>query len=296
MGQQKVKTQEKLKIKNKQQRQKIFQAIKQDQIKTRHKLRAERRKEELKDESLKIERLANNIPQTIESKRVYDETIGTTKEGDDEFSNYFDGKQPKILITTNINAKKTAYEFADVLLEILPNSNFIKRKKEFKIKEIAGFCSNREYTDLIIINEDKKEIQGLQFIHLPAGPTFYFSISSLVYSERIRGHGRATSHLPELVLNNFQTSMGETVGRLFQSLFPQAPELEGRNVVTLHNQRDYIFFRRHRYVFRNTEKVGLQEIGPQFTMRLRRMQSGIRNEVEWEHSAKMDKEKKKFYL
>jgi ribosome production factor 1 len=65
-------------------------------------------------------------------------------------------------------------------------------------------------------------------------------------------------------------------------LFPPQPELAGRQVVTLHNQRDYIFFRRHRYVFREarpTEKnvvgadgremegvkgirAGLQEIGP----------------------------------
>lgn len=65
-------------------------------------------------------------------------------------------------------------------------------------------------------------------------------------------------------------------------LWPPRPELAGRQVVTLHNQRDYIFFRRHRYVFREarpTEKnvvgadgkemegvkgirAGLQEIGP----------------------------------
>lgn len=66
------------------------------------------------------------------------------------------------------------------------------------------------------------------------------------------------------------------------TMFPPKPELQGRQVVTLHNQRDYIFFRRHRYVFREaraTEKnvvtaegkemegmqgirAGLQEIGP----------------------------------
>ena len=66
------------------------------------------------------------------------------------------------------------------------------------------------------------------------------------------------------------------------TLFPPKPELAGRQVLTLHNQRDYIFFRRHRYIFREartTEKnvqgadgkdmdgvkgirAGLQEIGP----------------------------------
>lgn len=35
--------------------------------------------------------------------------------------------------------------------------------------------------------------------------------------------------------------------RLIQSLFPQDPNFRGRRVVTFHNQRDFIFFRHHRY-------------------------------------------------
>jgi len=34
-------------------------------------------------------------------------------------------------------------------------------------------------------------------------------------------------------------------------LLPKQPEFKGRQVVTLHNQRDFIFFRRHRYVFKD---------------------------------------------
>lgn len=33
---------------------------------------------------------------------------------------------------------------------------------------------------------------------------------------------------------------------MFQALVPQVPEFEGRQVVTFHNQRDFIFVRRHR--------------------------------------------------
>lgn len=36
-----------------------------------------------------------------------------------------------------------------------------------------------------------------------------------------QGHGRATQHKPELVLNNFGTRLGRRVGRMFASLFPQ---------------------------------------------------------------------------
>ena len=122
------------------------------------------------------------------------------------------------------------------------------------------------------------------------------SVTSITDGKRIKGHGKAGDYLPEIILNNFNSRLGKTVGRLFQSIFPHKPELQGRQVITLHNQRDYIFFRRHRYIFRNEEKVGLQELGPQFTLKLRRMQKGVRGDVVWEHRPDMERDKRKFYL
>ncbi|AMD19774.1 HCL377Wp [Eremothecium sinecaudum] len=290
---------EDINIKNKMKRKQIFAQIKDQQNKERHKMRRQRAKEERENPELKEARLAQNVPNTIESMRVYDESIKHEVEGEEDVLMKFfnmEGAPPKILLTTNVNARKVAYEFANVLIEVLPNVTFVKRKFGYKLKEIVQFCTNRNYTDLVIINEDKKKVTGLTFIHLPEGPTFYFKLSSYVEVEKITGHGRPTSHIPELILNNFQTRLGKTVGRLFQSIFPQNPDIEGRQVITLHNQRDYIFFRRHRYVFRNEEKVGLQELGPQFTLKLKRLQSGIKEETEWEHKPEMDKEKKKFYI
>lgn len=285
-------------IKNKHRRQKVFAAIQAEKSKEKHKLRAARAKEERENPQLKEERLANNVPETLETKRVFDETIATEIEGEDEFFELFNKSQrdPKVLITTSPNAKKCAYEFADILMEFVPNVTFVKRKREYQMKEMAQYCNNREFTDLIVINEDKKKVNGLTFIHLPEGPTYYFSVTSLTTTERIKGHGRATLHTPELILNNFNTRLGKTVGRLFQAIFPAQPEVEGRQVITLHNQRDYIFFRRHRYVFRDEKKVGLQELGPQFTLKLRRLQKGIKDEIEWEFKADMERDKRKFYL
>ena len=60
--------------------------------------------------------------------------------------------------------------------------------------------------------------------------------------------GETTKHYPEVMLNNFNTRLGHSVGRLFASLFPHDPEFTGRRVVTFHNQRDYIFVRHHRLV------------------------------------------------
>lgn len=59
----------------------------------------------------------------------------------------------------------------------------------------------------------------------------------------LQGHGRPSSHKPELILNNFDTRLGHRVGRMFASLFCQDPTFRGRRAVTFHNQRDFIFFR-----------------------------------------------------
>lgn len=295
-------------ISNKMKRQELFAEIKDQKNKERHTMRRQRAKEERENPELKQKRLKENVTKTIDNMRVYDETIakaGEEVEGEDDdndldlmkfFNTNHKNHPPKILLTTNVNAKKAAYEFANVLIEILPNVQFVKRKFGIKLKEIAEMCNKRNFTDMVIINEDKKKVTGLTFMHLPEGPTFYFKISSYVEVKKIVGHGKPTSHIPELVLNNFQTKLGKTVGQLFQSIFPQNPDFEGRQVITLHNQRDYIFFRRHRYMFRDEEKVGLQELGPQFTMKLKRLQRGLREETEWEHTSDMDKDKKKFYL
>ena len=128
-----------------------------------------------------------------------------------------------------------------------------------------------------------------------------------------------TSHLPELILNNFSTRLGHVVGRMIASLFPHVPEFKGRQVVTFHNQRDFIFFRRHRYMFKQKSKASqsqdsdeevkpvsvenrchLQELGPQFTMKLQSLQKGIHDpkhgDYEWKHHAELDTSRRRFFL
>ena len=78
-----------------------------------------------------------------------------------------------------------------------------------------------------------------------------------------------------MILNNFTTLLGNSVGRLFGSLFPPQPQFRGRQVVTLHNQRDFLFFRRHRYMFASATSARLQEIGPRFTLKLRWLRKGL---------------------
>lgn len=234
--------------------------------------------------------------------------------------------EPKILITTSLNS--TLHEEAELLCTLFPNSNYIRRSShryghKYSLREICKFSSNKDYTAVILLKEDLKKPTGLSIVHLPAGPTFHFSITNWIEGKKLPGHGNPTNHYPELLLNNFKTPLGLLTAKIFQTMFPPKPEFVGRQVVTLHNQRDYIFVRRHRYVFRDkrqTEKsiigadgkemkgvedirAGLQELGPRFTLKLRRVDKGIgragsegEDATQWEWKSRMEKDRKRFNL
>ncbi|KAK5097682.1 Ribosome production factor 1 [Exophiala xenobiotica] len=228
---------------------------------------------------------------------------------------------PKILVTTSINS--TLHHEAEVLVNLLPNAKYVRRSShryghKFSIREIAAFAAKRDYTTLVVLEEDLKRPSGLIMVHLPQGPTFHFTITNWYESKSIPGHGRPTSHIPELILNNFTTPLGLLTAHLFRSLYPSNPELQGRQVVTLHNQRDFIFLRRHRYVFREKRererpvvgpdgkemkgaegiRAALQEVGPRLTLKLRRVDKGIQRASgqEWEWKGKTDRVRTKFQL
>jgi ribosome production factor 1 len=232
-------------------------------------------------------------------------------------------RPPKILITTSLNS--TLHNEAEMLTDLFPNSRYIRRSShrygyKFSVREISQFAAKQEYTAVIVLEEanHRKLPSGMTIVHLPVGPTFHFSISNWYSGKQIPGHGRPTSHTPELMLNNFTTPLGLLTAHLFRSLFPAAPELQGRQVITLHNQRDYIFLRRHRYVFRQKRereksvvgadgkemkgvegiRAGLQELGPRFTLKLRRVDKGIQRASgqDWEWKSRMEKVRTKFQL
>ncbi|PVU92868.1 hypothetical protein BB559_003557 [Furculomyces boomerangus] len=252
-------------------------------------------------------RLESNVPNTQENTREYDETIIeehdeeiAQDEAQDEFSQYYTGKTPKVLITSTKKATKGTFEFANDLMSIIPDSEFIKRGVKFELNQIIDFCVNRDYTDLCVISEDHREPSHLTIIHLPNGPTAKFRLTRIKDKKKIEGHGNPTAHKPEIILNNFNTRLGHTIGKMFASLFPQLPEFSGRQVVTFHNQRDFIFFRRHRYEFVNGKRVNLQEIGPRFTLRLIWLQKGLydlkNGEYEWIFKPEMETSRRRFFL
>jgi ribosome production factor 1 len=204
-------------------------------------------------------------PRTLENSREIEPTMVLADDvevamdqNEDEFAPYFfDGAQPKVLITTRPRPSQNLFYFIADLQKLVPSLHFYPRKS-YSIKEICQFASNRNFTHLIVLNQNKKkQCNGMTISHLRphaatglAGPTAHFKVSNVVTSQNIPFHGASTHHLPELNLHGFATRLGQRVGRLLGSIFPHdAPQFEGRQVATFHNQRDYIFVRQHRYIF-----------------------------------------------
>jgi ribosome production factor 1 len=313
-------------IKNKRVRSEKYQKLKHEQNKKRGADRRKRQKEVARAEELGLPPPARAVPKTIENQRVADITAVDPEdeevaadEAEDEFAEHFSAaRPPNVLLTTCYKPSGVMFKFIADMLETLPTVTYYKRQG-FPLKKIVQYAANRGFTDVMVFNEDRKVINGLLLIHLPDGPTARFRLSNLTLGQDIKGHGRATSHKPELVLNNFDTRLGHRVGRMFASLFNQDPTFKGRRVVTFHNQRDFIFFRHHRYIFeekdvKNTVRVAgkakrvsdkavkarLQEIGPRFTLKLQSLQKGTFDskggEFEWLHKPEMDTSRRKFNL
>ncbi|GJD09414.1 Brix domain-containing protein F44G4.1 [Galdieria sulphuraria] len=194
-------------------------------------------------------------PLTLEDKRVQ------------IFSDVFSGAViPKVVVVPGLKATRMTYNFISELLQIIPNSVFYERKKS-SLNQASVKAAEKGFTDVIFTEENRKQITGLFHVHLPHGPCAYYSIRSYVPCKKVVGHGRSTASKPEVILSHFTTQLGIRIARMLGALFALEPEYSGRQVVTLHNQRDFIFFRFHRYQFDDRGvKVSLQEQGPRFTL------------------------------
>lgn len=292
-------------IKNKQLRSEAYRQLKRE--KKKEKLQEKKRKKK-EAEAMGEEAPPKKVPKTIENMRIPDETMVSPQDEEvakdeetDEFASYFNrDTTPKVLITTSDRPCSRTNKFCKELKRCIPNSE-IHYRRGLDLKKIIPQAMSKDFTDIMVINEDRKEPNGLVISHLPNGPTVHFKVSNVRLSTDIKRVGEMTGHKPEIILNNFNTRLGHSVGRMFASLFPHDPQFTGRRVITIHNQRDFIFFRQHRYVFRNSKRVGLKELGPRFTMKLRSLQKGTFDskfgEFEWVHKRhEMETSRRKFFL
>lgn len=315
-------------IKNKEKRSAVHAKLKQQKKLDKRKRVKARDAAESRALELGQEPPEKKTPRTIENTREVDETV--CKPDDEEFFAGNDADEfneilkqertPKILITTCRFNSSRGPAFISELLSVIPNAHYYKRGT-YDLKKIVEYAKKEDFTSIVVVHTNRREPDALLIMALPDGPTAHFKLSKLILRKDIKNHGNPTSHKPELVLTNFTTRLGHRVGRLIQSLFPQDPNFRGRRVVTFHNQRDFIFFRHHRYIFETkdsklTDSEGkkakdenipkekvvarLQECGPSFTLKLKSLQHGTFDtkggEYEWVHKPEMDTSRRRFFL
>jgi ribosome production factor 1 len=293
-------------IKNKEIRHKVFR---KDQ--------AGKKREDKKDRKIRKNQPGpKSRGHTIESLREKDQTVVTNLDDSeneetrkemelDEFSEYYSKSyEPKVLITYSDNPHSKTRGFGKELALIIPNSIALTRHRS-SVTKISESAMREGYTDVIIINENRKQVNGLLLIHLPDGPTAHFKVSDVKLTTDIkRKVSNFTSHRPEVILTNFTTRLGLQIGRMLGSIFHYDPQFRGRRAATFHNQRDYIFFRHHRYEFdKNGKRVKLMELGPRFTLKLRSLQEGLfdskTGDYEWMITNKrhqLEGNRRRFYL
>ena len=300
-------------IKNKIRRNEEWLKLKRQKKKEKKARQEERRKER---EALGDEAPPKLVPKTIDSMREYDETTVGGEEGaeedeeveqdivNDEFAEYFSKSyEPKVLITCGDNPHSKTIAFIKELTRMIPNSE-PKWRKKTSVKKMVKEAVKLEYTDIIVVNEDNRSPNGLVVTHLPEGPTAHFKLSNVKITKELRKDWKQISaHRPEVILNNFSTRLGHGIARMLAALFHYEPQFSGQRVVTFHNQRDYIFFRHHKYNFKSTEKVRLKEMGPRFTLKLRSFQKGTFDskfgDYEWiitNRRHDMETSRRKFFL
>ena len=292
-------------MKNKEKRRELV--LMRNSMKKKLKSKIRRKKQAMREE-LGDDAVETKKTMTIENQREEEDTFVDKEdeelEGEtqnDEYTNYFNKEyEPQVLITTSIKHTGAIFRFMRELKETIPNSYFYYRKK-VALKDIIEMAKQKGFSDIIIVYERLRKPYRLVYSHLPDGPTCEFKITNVVYHDEIEEVAKNTGFNPELIFKNFDTKLGHRLSRILNSLFPHTPQIEGRQVVTFHNQRDYIFFRHHRFIFNDDfDKVNLQEIGPRFCLRLLSIQKGtfdnLFGEYEWYYKNKMGVRRRKFFI
>jgi ribosome production factor 1 len=164
----------------------------------------------------------------------------------------------KIVITTTKNPiNKETINLCEELEKIIPHSIFIKRGEEIPKSKI-----------LIKIHEERGNLIYMRI--MKDDDELKFGIIEYKSLKVLRLKGRIIQGYPELVVSNMDTEAGSKVVEWFMEIFPHK-RYSGRQVVSFVCYNDYIFFRMHRYIFRDGEKADFQEIGPHLTLRLKKI-------------------------
>jgi U3 small nucleolar ribonucleoprotein protein IMP4 len=199
---------------------------------------------------------------------------------DDEYKsgNY---REPKVLITTSRSCSNRLHQFMQEMRIIIPNSYKLNRGN-LVIKDLVQIAKEKEFTDIILLHENRGQPDGLILTHLPYGPTIYFGLYNVVLRHDIREIGTVSEAYPHLVFDGFNSKLGNRVTEILKNIFP-IPKLDSNKVMSFACKDDVISFRHHSFNKKNKsiinnltnikadnecrpDDVELVEHGPRFDM------------------------------
>lgn len=68
--------------------------------------------------------------------------------------------------------------FCKQLAATIPNSEFYSRRDQDLKKIIVRAKERGDYTDIVVVNEDRKKPNGMVISRLPEGPTLHFKLTT----------------------------------------------------------------------------------------------------------------------
>ena len=95
----------------------------------------------------------DQLDDTDQVENDIDDQVENDTHTDNQESKY----TPKILVTTSRRPSKPVYEFTNEFTSIFPNSHFVKRAACFEIGKVCELAIERNFTDVIVVNHDRKE-------------------------------------------------------------------------------------------------------------------------------------------
>ena len=188
---------------------------------------------------------------------------------DEYFSN--SNFSSKILITTSRTPTQRLTQFLKEMRLIIPNSVRVNRGN-IVIKDLVRACKENEFSDLIILHENRGNPDGLIISHFPNGPTIFFGLFNVVLRHDIEANkiNKISEAYPHLIFEGFNSRVGIRITEILKNIFP-VPKVESKRVLTFANKDDFISFRHHNYEIHKNEygdkEIILEEIGPRFELR-----------------------------
>lgn len=152
------------------------------------------------------------------------------------------------LLVSHLPHGPTAFFKVRQTLSILFILFYIHFTVALAMTETVGRAPETEHGGIVEPSRWPSSSPSYPLLFSPASLTPSFSSSLFCYAVcqvtnvvpgmAIEHSGQPTGHVPELILNRFNTRLGHRIGRFLGSFFPHAPEFQGRQVNHTHEMRD----------------------------------------------------------